>query len=68
MRAAARLDVAVELNAQPDRLDLSDVLVRRACELGVRIAINSDAHSAESLRFMELGVYQARRGWLAAGM
>ncbi|HSL69231.1 MAG TPA: DNA polymerase/3'-5' exonuclease PolX [Longimicrobiales bacterium] len=66
LQAAARLDVAVELNAQPERLDLADVLVRRARDLGVRIAINSDAHSVESLRYMELGVAQARRGWLTA--
>jgi DNA polymerase (family 10) len=64
LRAAAEYDVAVELNAQPHRLDLNDVLVRRAKELGVRIAINTDAHGVESLDFMACGIDQARRGWL----
>ncbi|MCL6645439.1 MAG: PHP domain-containing protein, partial [Dehalococcoidia bacterium] len=64
LQAAREHDVAVELNAQPDRLDLSDVHVHRARELGVRVAINSDAHSTEDLRFMLYGVDQARRGWL----
>ncbi|HKA56407.1 MAG TPA: DNA polymerase/3'-5' exonuclease PolX [Candidatus Binatia bacterium] len=64
LRAAKEHGVAVELNAQPDRLDLNDVQVRRARELGVKVAINSDAHSTENLRFMRYGVDQARRGWL----
>jgi DNA polymerase/3'-5' exonuclease PolX len=49
---------------KPHRLDLNDVHVRRARELGVKIIINSDAHSVENLRFMRYGVDQARRGWL----
>jgi DNA polymerase (family X) len=64
LRAAASLGVAVELNAQPDRLDLNDIWVRRASELDVTVAINTDAHSVESLDFMRYGVDQARRGWL----
>ena len=64
LRAAAQLDVAVELNAQPDRLDLSDVYVRRAKELGAKVAIDTDAHTAGTLAFMRYGVDQARRGWL----
>jgi DNA polymerase (family X) len=64
LRAAADLSVAVELNAQPDRLDLDDIWARRAKELGVLVAINTDAHSASSLAFMRHGVDQARRGWL----
>jgi DNA polymerase (family 10) len=63
-RAAQENDVALELNANPDRLDLNDVQVSRARELGVKIVINSDAHSVENLRFMRYGVDQARRGWL----
>lgn len=63
-RAATDHDVAMELNAQPERLDLRDTQVRRACELGVKIAINSDAHSTANLRYMRYGVDQARRGWL----
>ncbi len=62
--AAKEHDVAVELNAQPSRLDLNDLHVFRAREIGVKIAVNTDAHSAEQLRFMQYGVDQARRGWL----
>jgi DNA polymerase (family 10) len=63
-RAAKEYDVAVELNAQPKRLDLNDVHILRARELGVKIAINSDAHGVEQLGFMSYGIDQARRGWL----
>ena len=62
--AAKENDVAVELNAQPDRLDLNDVHSHRAKEMGVKIVINTDAHSVEQLRFMSYGIDQARRGWL----
>ena len=63
-RAAKEYDVAVELNAQPERLDLHDVHILRARDLGVKIAINSDAHSVEQLHFIKYGINQARRGWL----
>jgi DNA polymerase (family 10) len=62
--AAKETDVAVELNAQPDRLDLNDLHLFRAREIGVKIAINTDAHSTEQLYFMRYGIDQARRGWL----
>jgi DNA polymerase (family 10) len=62
--AATERDVALEIDAQPQRLDLNDVHVHRARELGVPIVIDSDAHSVDHLRFMRYGVDQARRGWL----
>lgn len=62
--AAKENDVAVELDAQPDRLDLNDLHLFRAREIGVKIAVNTDAHSAEQLHFMRYGIDQARRGWL----
>ncbi|HEX9660694.1 MAG TPA: PHP domain-containing protein, partial [Candidatus Binatia bacterium] len=62
--AAKEHDVAVELNAQPDRLDLNDLHLFRAREIGVKIAINTDAHSTEQLHFIRYGIDQARRGWL----
>jgi DNA polymerase (family 10) len=65
-RAAAALGVAVEINSLPQRLDLNDVHVRRAKELGVTIVVDTDAHSTRALRFMAHGVDQARRGWLTA--
>ncbi len=67
LTAAAEFGVAVELNAQPDRLDLNDVQVRRARELGIEIAIDTDAHSVHTLGFMRYGIDQARRGWLEKG-
>ncbi len=62
--AAKAENVALEMNAQPQRLDLPDVHARRAAELGVKLVIGSDAHSAENLRYMLYGVDQARRAWL----
>jgi DNA polymerase (family X) len=62
--AAKENDIAIELNAQPDRLDLNDMHLFRAREIGVKIAINTDAHNTEQLRFMKYGIDQARRGWL----
>ncbi len=53
----------LEVNAYPDRLDLSDVHVRKAVDAGVRISIDTDAHSLPELDFMEYGVHNARRGW-----
>jgi DNA polymerase (family 10) len=67
LQAAAELEVAVELNAHPSRLDLHDLHLRRAKELGAKVVISTDAHSARDLGFMGYGVDQARRGWLEAG-
>lgn len=67
LQAASSLNVAVELNAHPSRLDLHDRHVRRAKELGVMVAINTDAHSVQDLDLMSYGVDQAKRGWLEAG-
>ncbi len=53
-----------EVNAQPNRLDLSDELCKLAKETGVKMVISTDAHSADQLKFMQYGVNQARRGWL----
>jgi DNA polymerase (family 10) len=64
LEACAEHDVAVEINAHPRRLDLSDRHVARARELGVRVVINSDAHAVRGLDVMRFGVEQARRGWL----
>ena len=54
----------MELNAQPDRLDLDDRACRLAKEIGVKVAIATDAHRAADLDLMRFGVDQARRGWL----
>ena len=54
----------LEINAQPDRLDLSDVHARAAREAGLKLAIDSDGHQLAALDYVELGVGQARRAWL----
>jgi DNA polymerase (family 10) len=54
----------LEINSQPDRLDLRDANARLAGEAGVTLVISSDAHSAKALRYVDLGVAQARRAWL----
>ena len=55
----------LEINAQPDRLDLTDTLARAAVEAGVRLVISTDAHRIHELDNLELGVAQARRGWVS---
>jgi DNA polymerase (family 10) len=65
-RAAAEHTCAVEINANPIRLDLSAELVRRAIAAGCKLAIGSDAHALEHFDFLRLGVLTARRGWATA--
>jgi DNA polymerase (family X) len=67
IKAAAEKHCFMELNAHPDRLDLNDIHLKLARELGVKIAISTDAHSKEGLKAMRFGVWQARRGWIEPG-
>lgn len=53
----------LEINGQMNRLDLNDVNVKMAAEHGCKLVINTDAHSPAQLKFMELGIATARRGW-----
>ncbi|MFP4114143.1 MAG: DNA polymerase/3'-5' exonuclease PolX [Spirochaetales bacterium] len=64
--AAADAGVALELNANPERLDLSDVACRAAIEAGAKLVISTDSHSTGNLSFMRYGVDTARRGWVEA--
>jgi DNA polymerase (family 10) len=66
IEAAAEGGWFLEINAEPDRLDIDDVYALMAKEHGVKVAISTDAHSVNGLRVMRYGVYQARRGWLEA--
>lgn len=61
---ALETGVFLEVNGQPDRLDLRDVQSRAAKEAGLKLVIDSDAHEVRSQMYVELGVAQARRGWL----
>src|SRR5438132_10108080 len=54
----------LEINSQPNRLDVRDTHARMAGEAGVKIAVNTDAHELRALRHVEMGVAQARRAWL----
>jgi DNA polymerase (family X) len=77
-RAAASIDLErviekaletgtfLEINSQPDRLDLSDVNARAAREAGLKLVIDSDGHRVEALDYVELGIGQARRAWLTS--
>ena len=64
MMAAHERDIYLEINAQPERLDLNDVHIQAAKSLGLKLAISTDAHSVAALGYMRFGVDQARRGWL----
>ena len=65
-QAALDHGVFLEINAYPDRLDLRDVDARMAKEMGVQLAISTDAHSASQMELMKFGVFTARRGWIEA--
>jgi DNA polymerase (family 10) len=56
----------LEINSQPDRLDLADVNARLAGEAGVKIVVSSDAHQLKALDYVDFGIAQARRAWLTA--
>ncbi len=64
LAAAAETNTAMELNANPWRLDLRDTHLRMAVDMGVMIAINTDAHHAADFDLLAYGVLTARRGWV----
>jgi len=57
----------LEINSQPDRLDLTDVHARAAREAGLTVVVDSDGHQVGALDYVELGVGQARRAWMTKG-
>jgi DNA polymerase (family 10) len=66
MEAALERGCYLEINAHPERLDLNDVHARMAREMGLKLAVSTDAHSVASLAYMRFGLDQARRAWLTA--
>jgi DNA polymerase (family 10) len=64
MEAARERGCFLELNGHPDRLDLSDVHTKMAKDMGIKVAISTDAHRTSDLDYMRFGIGQARRGWL----
>ena len=67
LKTAKQTGTSIEINAYPLRLDLNDMYVRKAKEMGVSFAINTDAHINYQFDFMNYGVGTARRGWLEKG-
>jgi DNA polymerase (family 10) len=63
VRMAKKTGTVLEIDAYPNRLDLKDDFVRKCVEAGVKISINSDSHEASQLKYLYLGIGQARRGW-----
>ncbi len=66
LSAAHDFGCYVEINAEPDRLDLNDIHAYAAKSKGVKVAVSTDAHSVNAFQYMRFGIDQARRGWLTA--
>ncbi len=64
LQVAKEMGIALEIDAHPSRLDLDEVYARRAAEMGIPIAIDTDAHALDQLELMEYGVSVARRAWI----
>lgn len=64
LETARKTQTAIEINAFPERLDLSDIYCKTAKEMGIMLGIGTDAHTLEQLDYLSLGVTVARRGWL----
>jgi DNA polymerase (family 10) len=64
--AAQKSGVALEINANPKRLDLEAPFARRAAEMGILLSINTDAHAPDHFDLLEYGILTARRGWIEA--
>ena len=63
LKAAKRTGTVMEIDAFPDRSDLKDEYIRKAVDMGVKLSIDSDAHSIHHFPYLEYGIAQARRGW-----
>ncbi len=63
IKAAKETGTALEINAQPRRMDIDEIWIRKAVENGVKLVISTDAHNLGNFAFMEIGVSIARRGW-----
>ncbi len=59
-------NIAMELNCYPNRLDLKDIYLKKAVDIGCKISLGTDSHSIDTLNFMDIGVKMARRGWVTS--
>jgi len=64
LKVAKETGTAIEINAYPLRLDLNDIHVKMAKEIGTKIAISTDTHVVSQFNYMTYGVFIARRGWI----
>ena len=63
LKAAKETNTILEINSMPERLDLKDIYIKRAKEMGVKMVINTDSHQKDQMIMIEFGIAQARRGW-----
>lgn len=63
IETAQKKGVVLEIDAYPDRLDLKDEYIKKCVEAGVKLSIDSDAHSSEHFSVLKYGIAQSRRGW-----
>ena len=63
IKTAKRTGTILEIDAYPDRLDIRDEYIRKCVDAGVKMSIDSDAHSIDHFKYLEIGIAQARRGW-----
>lgn len=67
LKTAKKTKTVMEIDAFPDRLDLKDEYIRKAVQMGVKLSIDTDAHSIVHLGYLRYGIAQARRGWAEKG-
>ncbi len=63
LEVAKQTNTVLEINSSPDRLDLKDINIKKAKQMGIKMVINTDSHHIDHLKLMDFGVSQARRGW-----
>lgn len=63
LKIAKKNNIVLEIDAYPERLDFNDELIKKCVEFGIKMSIDSDAHSPKHFNFLEYGIGQARRGW-----
>ena len=59
-------DLIAEYYVEPNRMDLKDIYLKKAVDIGCKIALGTDAHGTDALDFMDIGVKMARRGWVTS--
>jgi len=64
IKEAAKNKKILEINSNPQRLDLNDYYIKMAKDMNVKFAINSDSHHTDQFAYLKFGIFQARRGWL----